>query len=167
MSIIDPIELESRFKPGLDEIILFDKKTLEDQGHKDTGALENSLKYVLKITPTDISIDFYSLNYGQALDTGVPAKNVRYGYHHVVGWARRKHPGITDKELNKFIYSMMNVHKQEGIPTDASKRFSKTGERTGWIRLGTEFIDQNFDRFFPIDDIVDKLFEVALEDFLA
>ena len=166
MAAITLDDLRKRLAPGAAQVIAYDTKTLEDQGHKDTGRHINSLKYELTFTAQGIAINFTGLKYGLALNTGVPAINVRYSYHHVIAWARRKKPGLTNREINTFIYFMMKAHKDEGIPTEASKRFSKTGQRTGWVDLGTEWIEANFEDLFPIDDLVEMVLDDALLEIL-
>lgn len=150
---------------GADEVITYDKLTLDVQGHKDTGSLENSLEYRINFTPANISIDFCSATHGVFMDKGVKAVNVKVGYHHLIGWARRKKPGLSNREINNFVFAVIATMKKKGMPTPGSKAFSKTGERKGWVRIGTRFLNQNFDHLFNIDDILFEMLDDALAEF--
>lgn len=121
---------------------------LKDQGHNNTGSLLNSISYKITQTADSIITDFYMNNYGNIVDLGVRAK--RIPYRRGSGAKKSKYidglinyfqsKGLSDAESKRAAFATANVHKQDGMPTKASSRFSKTGERTGFI---TKVIDSD------------------------
>lgn len=105
-----------------DEIVADLRHELEQQGHKDTGALDKSIRYEITQTGNDIEIGFYYLEYGKDLNDGVKPQNVNYKLTDLAGWAQRK--GITN------LPALQKLHKKVGIPTRGSYKFSKNGRRT-------------------------------------
>lgn len=121
---------------------------LKEQGHNNTGSLLNSISYKITQTADSIITDFYMNNYGNIVDFGVRAN--RIPYRRGSGAKKSKYidglinyfqsKGLSDAESKRAAFATANVHKQEGMPTKASSRFSKTGERTGFI---TKVIDSD------------------------
>lgn len=121
---------------------------LKEQGHNNTGSLLNSISYKITQTADSIITDFYMNNYGNIVDFGVRAN--RIPYRRGSGAKKSKYidglinyfqsKGLSDAESKRAAFATANVHKQDGMPTKASSRFSKTGERTGFI---TKIIDSD------------------------
>lgn len=121
---------------------------LKEQGHNNTGSLLNSINYKITQTADSIITDFYMNNYGNIVDFGVRAN--RIPYRRGSGAKKSKYidglinyfqsKGLSDAESKRAVFATANVHIQEGMPTKASSRFSKTGERTGFI---TKVIDSD------------------------
>ena len=121
---------------------------LKEQGHNNTGSLLNSISYKITQTADSIITDFYMNNYGNIVDFGVRAN--RIPYRRGSGAKKSKYSdglinyfqskGLSDAESKRAAFATANVHKQDGMPTKASSRFSKTGERTGFI---TKVIDSD------------------------
>lgn len=121
---------------------------LKEQGHNNTGSLLNSISYKITQTADSIITDFYMNNYGNIVDFGVRAN--RIPYRRGSGAKKSKYidglinyfqsKGLSDAESKRAAFATANVHKQDGMPTKASSRFSKTGERTGFI---TKVIDSD------------------------
>lgn len=121
---------------------------LKEQGHNNTGSLLNSISYKITQTADSIITDFYLNNYGNIVDFGVRAN--RIPYRRGSGAKKSKYidglinyfqsKGLSDAESKRAAFATANVHKQDGMPTKASSRFSKTGERTGFI---TKVIDSD------------------------
>lgn len=121
---------------------------LKEQGHNNTGSLLNSISYKITQTADSIITDFYMNNYGNIVDSGVKA--YRIPYRRGSGAKKSKYidglinyfqsKGLSDAESKRAAFATANVHKKEGMPTKASNRFSKTGERIGFI---TNVIDSD------------------------
>lgn len=119
---------------------------LKEQGHNNTGSLLNSISYKITQTADSIITDFYMNNYGNIVDFGVRAN--RIPYRRGSGAKKSKYidglinyfqsKGLSDAESKRAAFATATIHKREGMPTKASSRFSKTGERTGFI---TKVID--------------------------
>lgn len=121
---------------------------LKEQGHNNTGSLLNSISYKITQTADSIITDFYMNNYGNIVDFGVRANRIPYRrgsgakkskyIDGLINYFQSKR--LSDAESKRAAFATANVHKQEGMPTKASSRFSKTGERTGFI---TKVIDSD------------------------
>ena len=105
------------------------------------GSLLNSISYKITQTADSIITDFYLNNYGNIVDFGVRAN--RIPYRRGSGAKKSKYIDglinyfqsnvLSDAESKRAAFATANVHKQDGMPTKASSRFSRTGERTGFI----------------------------------
>ena len=128
------------------------KLELAAQGHRLTGALIDSVTYQVKQTSNGALVEGLLLDYGIPVNTGVPAANIPYsGSRSGGGNASKYIAGLTlfaklkfrvpQKEAQRIAFAIANKHKKEGMPTQASKRFSKTGKRTGAIQDGLEAVE--------------------------
>jgi len=136
MNVLSIIERQS------EQVADFFKKELaaeiESQGHRDTGALIDSIEYEILTSPTEVKIVFTYLFYGEILEAGVKAKNIPFG-------------GVTNKKTSKYIEALKNwaarkgmknplgaafaiakTHKKQGMPTVNSYKFSNNGRRKFW-----------------------------------
>jgi hypothetical protein len=121
---------------------------LKEQGHNNTGSLLNSIDFNVYDAADTIVSDFFMNDYWNKVNYGVSAS--RIPYRPGSGAKKRKYidglinyfqsKGLSDAESKRAAFATANVHKQEGMPTKASSRFSKTGERTGFI---TKVIDSD------------------------
>lgn len=159
----NPIEiLNDNFQKGLDYLVELDRQRLIDQGHVASGRLKNSLKTKVTFDGRKISGDFVMLDYGITLDSGVSAANISYSPNQLKAWAKIVKPELQGQELNRFVFNVWKKHKQEGNPTRASLRFSKTGERRNWIKRGSEIANDKFDRLFNITKFIIALLDESV-----
>ncbi len=114
------------------------RNELEQQGHKDTGKLIDSIEYEI-LTDTDtIKIVFTYLYYGDIVETGVKPANIPFSgrsgaktskyIEALKNWAKRK--GF--KKPLSAAFAIANKHKKEGMPTKNSYKFSSNGRRKHW-----------------------------------
>ena len=105
---------------------------LKEQGHNNTGSLLNSISYKITQTADSIITDFYMNNYGNIVDFGVRANRIPYRrgsgkkskyIDGLINYFQSK--GLSDAESKRATFAAANVHKQDGMPTKASSRFSK------------------------------------------
>ncbi len=80
-------------------------------------------------------------------------------------WAADVKPGLVLSERIRFAVNTANKFNEEGRPTQASRRFSKNGRRTGWITHSFEDPDaiQEFEELTDLIEIFTELFEEDLE----
>jgi len=110
------------------------------QGHDLTGKFREGMTYQIKNTADSTFIfilDNTDSSYGKIINEGVKAEQILYPY------ARKRIAGLTmfaklrmgasDKDAVSIAYAIATKHAQEGMPTPASKRFSKTGNRTHFV----------------------------------
>jgi len=161
--MIDVQELIS----SISDLIISDIKTnLKDQGHNNTGSLLNSIDFKAYQAADTIVSDFFMNDYWNKVNYGVSAS--RIPYRRGSGAKKSKYidalinyflsKGYSDKESKSFAFATATIHKREGMPTKASSRFSKNGERTGFV---TKVIDNN-NNF----DILSHEFMLRIDNFI-
>jgi hypothetical protein len=116
------------------------RKTFELQGHKMTGSLIDKLEWVVNETPDSIIMQLYMLMYGVYLDTGTPKEKIPYSLPSGRGGKSKyitalinyveKRMGLPEKKAKSVAFAIAATHLKDGMPTRASSRFSKTGNRT-------------------------------------
>ena len=132
-------------------------KEFEQQGHSLNGALEESLE----AKPYDRGVEIWGNHYGKYVDEGVTADRIPYSRGSGAGKSKYI-KGLTDYVLSRMgiggaeglaiAFAIANKHKQEGMPTTDSYKYSKTGRRTGFIDDALMKNDRE------INDIIGNLF---------
>lgn len=151
----------------ISDLIISDIKTnLKDQGHNNTGSLLNSIDFKAYQAADTIVSDFFMNDYWNKVNYGVSAS--RIPYRPGSGAKKRKYidglinyfqsKGLSDAESKRAAFATATIHKREGMPTKASSRFSKNGERTGFV---TKVIDNN-NNF----DILSHEFMLRIDNFI-
>lgn len=117
------------------------KSQIEAQGHRLTGKLINSVGFEVKRTAGGYRGELYLEDYGLILDSGVKANRIPFGrstgrkvskyIQGLIDYFKKR--GLPDREATGAAFATARVQSREGMPTRASFRFSKTGERTGFI----------------------------------
>ena len=143
------------------------KLELAAQGHRLTGALIDSVTYQVKQTATGALIEGLLLDYGIPVNTGVPANRIPYSGSRTGGGSSAYIQGlqlfaqlkfrVSKKEALGIAFAIANKHKKEGMPTQASKRFSKTGKRTGAIQDGLQSVNDK------IQEIINEVMTVYID----
>lgn len=128
---------------GLD-LVIAGQKELEQQGHRATGKLINSIAQRVQDELNEAILYIEYLRYGNAVNTGVRPSRVPYTQGSgkrtskfitaLAEWVRLKRitSGL-DKDVMRATFAIARKMKKEGIPTKGSFRFSKNGRRTGWL----------------------------------
>lgn len=117
-------------------------KSYEAQGHKNTGALADTARNEIhKISNGVLGILFLN-DYWKVLETGIAADRVPFSpgsgakssifITKLTEWFKEK-VSLDDDEAKKAAFATAYVALREGIPTNASNRFSSTGKRTGFF----------------------------------
>lgn len=130
-------------------------KQLADQGHRLTGSLENSILNSSRVIDGKNRSELFgfALDYAQDLENGTK----KFGKDHV----RDLYKYFILRGLNNIQAMEAAVltnkrHRAEGMPTLASARFSRTGERKKFIQNTwreneqkvDSIVDQGTDSFF-------------------
>ncbi|GAB0154751.1 hypothetical protein CHRYSEOSP005_00110 [Chryseobacterium sp. Alg-005] len=130
-------------------------KQLADQGHRLTGSLENSIINSARIIEGKNRTELFgfALDYAQDLEKGTK----KFGRDHV----QELYKYFLLRGFNKIQAMEAAVltnrkHRQEGMPTKASSRFSKTGERKNFIQNTWKENEQKIDSL--IDQGTDQYF---------
>lgn len=132
------------------------RKELLDQGHKNTGALMDSIRYEVKASGNNVELIFYAKGYSKFVEYGFgPGKWVNP--FALAEWVEQKGIATGEKEIKSAAFAIrQNIFKQ-GMPTDNAYKFSTNGRRTGYIQA---VIDENG------KVIIDKLFKIFTESFI-
>ena len=119
------------------------KLEIEAQGHKLTNKLINSVGYVIERTGGDFAITFDMEFYGAILDKGVTAARIPFGgkgtgaktSKYIQGLARfaQLRFSANPKKALGIAFAIAHKQKKQGMPTNGSFKFSKTGKRTDFI----------------------------------
>ena len=112
------------------------KSELRAQGHYLTGRSEKSIEYKIERNDDSVTGILEGAEHLIYLNFGVRPENVRYPISVMVDYWKKR--GLPEDEAVRAAWATRNKHRQEGIPTLASFRFSSTGERTGFISSALE-----------------------------
>lgn len=144
MALIDIISdrvqtiIDSRTNVFIKEV----QKELLDQGHVNTGKLRDSIRKEVERFPGLIRVTVFMLEYGFAIDKGIKPDRIPYSGFSGSGGTSDYIQGLQDYFITKGLstdnalsaaFATANKHKQEGMPTKASFRFSNNGKRTGFF----------------------------------
>lgn len=147
-------------------------KRLQDelvkQGHKATGKLLASIRVDLTNDGGSPSITGSFEDYGIFLDTGV--RNVRPGRAYIEAltkWLRAIGVRGGNAQLVSIAFAIRAAHLKEGIPTRASKRFSRSRgqRRIGWMTEALNDAEASITR--EIDDTYLAEIEFTVDNFVT
>ena len=135
------------------------KKELEDQGHRLTGDLINTIRVEVQAKRDAILGLVWMNEYYPYLEYPLPADRVPYSRgsgrktSKVVQaleryWQKR---GLSGREALSASFATLNKWKAEGRPTKASFRFSKNGRRTGFLAATIAQIEAKADEVLSLE----------------
>lgn len=126
------------------------RDVLDEQGHKASGRLHNSFEPRLHIGVFEAVAEILIVDYGLDVDRKRgPEEFPTFGaalqelYDDLLEWSSYVKTGLPREERESFVRGTIRKFWEEGSPTKGSRKFSKTGQRTGWI---DETIDRSKDR---------------------
>lgn len=120
------------------------------QGHNITGAFVASMTAETTNENDSLTISIYDntqRSYGVILDNGVSADRIPFypgsgnkTSKYIAGLVLfvKARMGLPDKEALSVAFAIAYKHKAEGMPTQASSRFSQTGNRTRFVNDATQ-----------------------------
>ena len=138
---------------------------LEAQGHRLTGALEESVQYrVFSRGSTVVVGEMSSLSYGFAIELGVPASRIPYSGRsgrggrsaYIQGLVRFfELRGLEPREALSAAFATATVHKREGMPTASSFGFSSkcSSIRSGLMPIRFNSFSVPFKPLIPLNSI--------------
>lgn len=138
------------------------------QGHNNTGGLYDSYTIEVEEQTGQVIGRLYSADHAQYVEFGVSANRIPFGdskkgaaggtslyIQALIGFWEDK--GLSGRDATGAAFATAHKHKREGMPTRASSRFSKTGNRLGYIRTAIEESEPEF------IDFIESNFGVTLE----
>jgi hypothetical protein len=128
---------------------------LKDQGHHLTGALERSINSAYRVIEKsrETELNGYALDYAQDLETGQPSSGKLPTIIELQKYFMLR--GLSQREALGAAINTARKQAKEGMPTRASSRFSKTGERKHFIQRTWNENQQKVDGLmdFGMDEI--------------
>lgn len=120
------------------------------QGHRLTGEFENEIEVRTQETDKGLTIDVLMLKRGAALELGRHRSEIQITGAYIAGLIDyvKKRMRINDSKKAKSVaFAIAKTHQKEGMPSKKSRRFSKTGKRTGFVN---ETIRKNSEQFATV-----------------
>lgn len=136
-------------------------KEIKAQGHSLSGALEASINGRVENTEATGTI----VDYGNILNAGTSSSRIPFSGISGRGGTSKyiqgliaffKLRGLGDKEAKSAAFATAQVQRKEGMSTQASSRFSKTGKRQNFIEVSFEKSEPIIDKI--ISDGMDEIF---------
>lgn len=142
------------------------------QGHELTGAAVKQMETMVRMEINTLIIEGFVPDYMAINNSGVTAARIPYTPNSgrppskyisgLIDYVKRR-MGKSDKEAKSIAFAIASKHKQEGMPTKASAKYSKTGKRTGFIE---QALDKNSQSFIDlIERSVAATVEVLVESY--
>lgn len=120
------------------------------QGHNLSGKAIREMETRIVEKGNVTVIEGYVIDYMATINAGVTASRIPYTrgsgarsskyISGLIDYVKRR-MGKSDKEAQRIAFAIASRHKKEGMPTKASRRFSKTGKRTGFIEQALEDVE--------------------------
>lgn len=130
---------------------------LRDQGHFLTGALERSITQAYRIVESSkqTALTGYALEYAEDLESGQHHLNQLPTVAELFKYFQLR--GLNDIEAARAAVLTHKKQKEEGMPTKASSRFSKTGERKHFMSRAWKSNEQKVDSLMSLG--MDNIFK--------
>lgn len=138
----------------INEII---KKEMAAQGHHLIGSMEESLVSQIGKKGKADTMEGFAVHYTKFVNEGFPASSANYGQvPFLIDYFKKR--GLAEKEATAAAFATVRVWMKEGMPTQASKRYSSTGSRTNMIENAFAGNESKIDDFITsgIDFVVDE-----------
>jgi hypothetical protein len=140
-----------------------------NQGHTLTGAMEESFGAFIEPLGVETRLTGTANGYTLYVNGGVPSKRIPFApgsgaksSKYITGlinyWRLR---GLTEEEATRAAFATAHKHKEEGMPTDASYRFSSNGQRLKLIETAFAKKERALDAhmFTGYDQLVESEFQ--------
>jgi len=135
------------------------RRELEDQGHRLTGSLIDSLKTEIRAKREAILGLVWLNEYFPYLEYPMSADRVPYSrvsgrktskvVAALQGYWRRR--GLDAQEATRATFATLNKWKTEGRPTRQSFQYSRNGRRTGFLQYSIQQIEADADRVLGLE----------------
>jgi hypothetical protein len=103
-----------------------------DQGHHLTGTFAESLDGKITSVSNSTTLAGYAVAYAKTLEEGLKAEEIDWKmYGPLIKYFQAR--GFDESNSKRFAALTIKRWLLEGLPTQGSSQYSKTGERTGFI----------------------------------
>ena len=133
------------------------RKESDAQGHFLTGALNNSLAHRTVRQGKAQVMEGVAISYAEFVNDGAPAEKASFKqYPYLLQYFKLR--GLPAEDIPRAAAATIRKWMKEGMPTEASKRFSSTGSRKNFVESAIvgnnnkidEYMENSFD--FLIDE---------------
>lgn len=139
-------------------------KVLDDQGHRNTGKLQETMRSVVTSSGKGYDITIYGQDYAKYVDRGIPA-GVWVNPYALAEWVEQKGIATGEREVKNIAFAIRHKIYQEGSPTKGSLKFSKTGKRDEFIQV---MLDENANIIFQmVFDLFSREVAISLRNTIA
>jgi hypothetical protein len=138
----------------------FLRKEIVAQGHHLTGAMEDSLSQTTSTEQNKDVAEGFAVYYTKFVNEGVPAASASFKQApFLIEYFKKR--GLPEKEATSAAFATIKVWMKQGMPTQASKRFSETGSRTNLIENSFVGHANDIDEYITngVDFVVEELFQ--------
>lgn len=142
----------------------FIRKEMVDQGHHLTGAMEDSLDAeIFKKKKAEV-MEGFAVYYSRFVNDGFPAKSANFQQvPFLIEYFQKRGYPLASSDTTKptavqLAFATVKKWMQEGMPTEASKRFSSTGSRKNMIENAFAGNERR------LDDYMNDSFDFVVEE---
>lgn len=132
------------------------------QGHHLSGALEQSIGGQITVTDKAATLEGFALFYSQYVDKGFPATSASFKQApFLIRYFEAR--GLAPEEARGAAFATIRTWMKTGMPTPASRAFSNTGARTGYVEAAFVGHSSEIDTFIlgRIDEEIERLFQAT------
>ena len=135
------------------------RKESADQGHTLTGAMEESLDASVSRKGRADIMEGFAVFYTKFVNEGLPASSASYAQApFLIEYFKQR--GLQETEARAAAFATIKTWMKEGMPTQASKRFSSTGSRTNMVKNAIVGSEDRIDEYMTnsFDFMVDEMY---------
>jgi len=121
-------------------------KVLDDQGHRNTGTLQETMKYTVTQSGSGYDITIFGKDYAKYVDQGI-SKGKWVSVYALAEWVEQKGIATGEKEIKSAAFAIRRKIHDEGSPTKGSLQYSKSGKRDEFIKV---MLDENAKTIFKM-----------------
>ena len=143
------------------------RQEIDKQGHRLTGALEDSLDYELSKNGKEDAMSGTALYYSIFVNEGVPADSVSFKqFPFVVEYFKKR--GLNDQEAKRAAAATIKTWMKTGMPTPGSRAYSSTGARTDYVLSAFTGGQPKIDQYMndTIDFGVEETFQLTKSEII-
>jgi hypothetical protein len=110
------------------------RNELEQQGHRNKGVLQDTMRAEVSESGNGYEIVIYAKDYAKYVELPMEAGKWVSVYA-LAQWVEEKGIATGEKEIKSIAFAIRRKMYDEGRPTKGSLKFSKTGRRDGFIEV--------------------------------
>jgi hypothetical protein len=139
-------------------------KVLDEQGHRATGQLQDTMKYSVTESGGGFDITITGKDYAKFVDQGIN-KGKWVNPYALAEWVEQKGIATGEKEIKSAAFAIRRKIYDEGSPTRGSLQYSKSGKRDEFIKV---MLDENAKTIFKmVADVFTKEVSVLIRETIS